>query len=90
MQVKINGKIEPISDTNLLGLLRSKNIEPQMVSVELNGTLLTRASLADTPVKEGDQIEFLYFMGGGCHGHRRASALVGVLKIQASVRSSNL
>jgi sulfur carrier protein len=68
MQVKMNGKIEQISDTHLLGLLKSKNIEPQMVSVELNGTLINRASLADIPVKEGDQIEFLYFMGGGCHG----------------------
>jgi sulfur carrier protein len=38
---------------------------PDMVSVELNGTILDRGSFESTTVKDGDKLEFLYFMGGG-------------------------
>jgi cysteine synthase A len=65
MQVKINGKKEEITNTDLLGLLTSKNVEPQMVSVEINSVMLNRADYANTTLNAGDQIEFLYFMGGG-------------------------
>ena len=36
------------------------------VTVELNGEILDRDAFEATPVSEGDGIEFLYFMGGGC------------------------
>lgn len=65
MQVKLNGKIEQIAENNVLGLLQSKNIEPRMVSVEVNEVLLDRSVYDKTTLKDGDQIEFLYFMGGG-------------------------
>ncbi|HIE64644.1 MAG: sulfur carrier protein ThiS [Nitrospira sp.] len=65
MQIKINGKPEETQETTLLGLLKSKDIEPRMVSVELNSKMLDRSSLEQTPIQEGDEIEFLYFMGGG-------------------------
>lgn len=65
MQVKINGKIEQIAETTLLGLLQSKKTEPQMVSVEINSVMLNRADYPSTILKAGDEIEFLYFMGGG-------------------------
>jgi len=65
MQVKINGKMEEITETNLLGLLQLKDIEPRMVSVELNAVMLDRALLSQTTLKDGDEVEFLYFMGGG-------------------------
>ncbi len=35
------------------------------VTVELNGDILDRPAYETTPVKDGDVIEFLYFMGGG-------------------------
>jgi len=46
-------------------LLKAKNIDPHMVAVELNSAMLERDRLATTPVKEGDQVEFLFYMGGG-------------------------
>jgi sulfur carrier protein len=36
-----------------------------MVSVELNSQILDKKDYAATYIKEGDTIEFLYFMGGG-------------------------
>lgn len=65
MQIKINGKTEVVEATTVLDVLKAKNIEPRMVAVELNETMVDRDHLATTPIKEGDQMEFLYYMGGG-------------------------
>ena len=65
MQVKINGKTEIIQGGTVLDLLKAKNIEPQMVAIEVNDAMLERSHLATTTLKEGDQIEFLFYMGGG-------------------------
>jgi sulfur carrier protein len=65
MQVKINGKPEEVQGATVLDLLKTKNIDPHMVAVELNSAMLERDRLATTSVKEGDQLEFLFYMGGG-------------------------
>lgn len=65
MQVKINGKAEEVQGATVLDLLKAKNIDPHMVAVELNNTMLERDYLATTSVKEGDHLEFLFYMGGG-------------------------
>ena len=65
MQVKINGKAEEVQGATVLDLLKAKNIDPHMVAVELNSTMLERDHLATTSVTEGDQVEFLFYMGGG-------------------------
>ena len=38
---------------------------PDMVSVELNNEILRRDTFDKTILKQGDKVEFLYFMGGG-------------------------
>ncbi|TKS57967.1 MAG: thiamine biosynthesis protein ThiS [Nitrospira sp.] len=65
MQVKINGKSEEVRSGTLLDLLKAKKIEPQMVAVEVNDKMLERSHLATTHLNEGDQVEFLFYMGGG-------------------------
>ena len=65
MQVKINGKPEKIQSGTVLDLLNAKKIEPQMVAVEVNDKVLERDHLATTHLNEGDQVEFLFYMGGG-------------------------
>lgn len=65
MQVNINGKPEEVQGATVLDLLKAKNIDPHMVAVELNDTMLERDHLATTPVREGDKLEFLFYMGGG-------------------------
>ena len=39
--------------------------QPDMVSVQLNGEFVNKEDYASTSVKEGDEVDFLYFMGGG-------------------------
>jgi sulfur carrier protein len=36
-----------------------------MIVVELNRDILERDAYADMPVREGDQIELVHFVGGG-------------------------
>ena len=68
MNVTINGEQEILDQKALTitSLLKHKNVDmPEMVSVEYNGEMLDREKFEETVVKEGDKIEFLYFMGGG-------------------------
>ena len=69
MQLTVNGKQTSIADqetlsvTNLLEVLQVSQRE--YVTVELNGEILDRADFDGATVKNGDTVEFLYFMGGG-------------------------
>ena len=65
MQLKINGKAEEFSGGSVLDLLKAKKIEPQMVAVEVNDSMVEREQLGTTKLSEGDRLEFLFYMGGG-------------------------
>jgi sulfur carrier protein len=65
MQLKINGKSEEFPGGSVLDLLKTKKIEPQMVAVEVNDSMVERGQLATTELKDGDRLEFLFYMGGG-------------------------
>lgn len=65
MRLRINGKVEETNANNILELLQSKDIEPAMVSVELNSKILDRDHYSSTNLQEEDSIELLFFMGGG-------------------------
>ncbi|MCA9421265.1 MAG: sulfur carrier protein ThiS, partial [Nitrospira sp.] len=38
---------------------------PQLVAVELNTQMVDQEQLGTTSIKDGDKLEFLFFMGGG-------------------------
>ncbi len=67
MQIKVNGASQEIeAGLNIAGLLVRNQVEqPDMVSVQLNGEFVLRDRAAATVLKEGDEVDFLYFMGGG-------------------------
>ena len=65
MRVMINGKPEEVAGGTVLEVLKTKDVEPQMVAVELNAKILGRDELGSTPLKEGDALEILFYMGGG-------------------------
>ena len=72
MQLMINGKPEDIPASVVLDVLNAKKIDPRMVAVELNDTMIERDQLSSAAVKEGDRLEFLFYMGGGGDGHIRS------------------
>ena len=65
MRVTINGKPEEVAGGTVLDVLKTKDVEPQMVAVELNAKILGRDELGSTTLKEGDALEILFYMGGG-------------------------
>ncbi len=65
MQITINGKLEELQAGTVMDVLKHKAIDPHMVAVELNAHIVERTQLETTAVKEGDQVEFLFYMGGG-------------------------
>ena len=47
-------------------LIELEKVEtPQYVTVSINDKFIESGKFAETSLKEGDSVEFLYFMGGG-------------------------
>lgn len=47
-------------------LIEIENVEtPQYVTVTINDEFIESGSFDTTIIKDGDSVEFLYFMGGG-------------------------
>ncbi len=68
MKVRINGEETVVGEeaVSVSRLLELNNVEmPDMVSVQLNGGFVDREEFGRTTVAEGDEVDFLYFMGGG-------------------------
>ncbi len=66
MQLTINGQIRTINDaTNISDLLEQLNLTADRVVIELNQEILATERLAETPLKEGDKLELIQFVGGG-------------------------
>jgi len=65
MLVKVNGENQQLSDgLDIRGLLAAHRLTPEKVAVEVNRRLVRRERY-DTPLKEGDQVEIVTFVGGG-------------------------
>jgi sulfur carrier protein len=65
MRIKVNGHDYELADgADIHALLAAHNLTPDKVAVELNRRLV-RAEKYDTPLKPGDAIEIVTFVGGG-------------------------
>jgi len=68
MKLKING-VEKEFDKEALSvkelLIINKVQLPDMVTVQMNGSFEKNNEFEHTFLKENDEIDFLYFMGGG-------------------------
>lgn len=69
MNLTVNGKPASITEEGPLSVAQLlealKVAQRDYVSVELNGDILDRGDFGGATVKDGDTVEFLYFMGGG-------------------------
>ena len=68
MNIKVNGKNQSMQNNavTVLELLKSNNIESvEMISVQLNGNFINKNEFIKIYLKENDELDFLYFMGGG-------------------------
>ena len=65
MPVRVNGETREVNAGSVADLLRSLEIDPRTVVVELNREIVRRPALESTYIKEGDEIELVHFVGGG-------------------------
>ena len=70
MNLTINGQTETWpalapETASLADLLRVRGHEAGRVVVELNGRIVPAADFAATPLKSGDAVEIVQFVGGG-------------------------
>ena len=67
MQITVAGVKKEIKDnTTIAELIVSENVEtPEYVRVTVNDEFIASDKVSSTVLKEGDTVEFLYFMGGG-------------------------
>jgi sulfur carrier protein len=66
-KITVNGNLQDLENqTTLAKLIKLNNItQPDMVSVQLNEEFVNQENYEAIELKDGDEVDFLYFMGGG-------------------------
>ena len=66
MKLVINGEERVVPDVaHLSALIEALEMKADRVAVELNREIVQRVKWVATPVKEGDKLEIVHFVGGG-------------------------
>lgn len=67
MTITVAGEKKEYADgLNVAKLIELENVEtPEYVTVTVNDDFVDSGAFESTVIKDGDSIEFLYFMGGG-------------------------
>lgn len=67
MTIRVNGEpLEVAGPLTISALLANLNIDSRIVAIEHNLTIIKRAKYETVVVNEGDEIEIVKFVGGGC------------------------
>ena len=67
-KIIVNGEDQEVQlPVTVSELIKQNNVfQPEMVSVQVNEEFVEREDFDTLQLNEGDSIDFLYFMGGGC------------------------
>ena len=75
MRIQINGQDKEVSATTVAELVEQLGLKGDRVAIELNRDIVSRAKWAETPLHEGDKLEMVHFVGGGCFFNSSSLAL---------------
>ncbi|MCR4809154.1 MAG: sulfur carrier protein ThiS [Prevotella sp.] len=66
-KITVNGEQQDVQlPLTLAELIKQNDVQqPEMVSVQVNEDFADRTEWDSIQIKEGDSVDFLYFMGGG-------------------------
>lgn len=69
MKITVSGTVKEVADgLTVSQLIEQENVEtPQYVTVSINEEFIESGTFETHTLKEGDEVEFLYFMGGGAY-----------------------
>jgi len=64
--ILLNGKEQQVhGGMSVSDLLLKWKVRPELVTVEVNENILQKLDYDSTPIKDGDRVEFVFYMGGG-------------------------
>ena len=67
MKLQINGEQRELPDgLTLAALVEHLGMKPDRVAVELNLEIVPRTNWQNIHLKDGDKLEIVHFVGGGC------------------------
>ncbi|APG27890.1 thiamine biosynthesis protein ThiS [Syntrophotalea acetylenivorans] len=61
----VNGRPQSCSAANIHELLQELQLACSQVAVELNRNIVPRDNFEQTPLRDGDELEIVRFVGGG-------------------------
>ncbi len=67
MKITVGGEKKEVADgLTVAGLIELEQVEtPEYVTVSINEEFIDSSTFESHALHEGDEVEFLYFMGGG-------------------------
>lgn len=65
MKITLNGKLVDTNSTTIGDLLQEKQIPQGKIAVEMNGHVIPKSLLDNSPIQENAVIEIITFVGGG-------------------------
>jgi thiamine biosynthesis protein ThiS len=66
LEIILNGQpFTAVAGQSLLELVRSLELEPERVAIEMDGQIVKRELWGETPLRAGSRIELVHFVGGG-------------------------
>jgi len=72
MNLTINGENRDFaSAASVDALIQTLGMKPDRVAIELNREIVPRERWTETPLREGDRLEIVHFVGGGATSPER-------------------
>jgi thiamine biosynthesis protein ThiS len=74
LRITINGEARDVPENlTLSGLINHLALAPERLAVEVNREVVRRANWPHTLLAEGDRVEIVHFVGGGCENTEAVS-----------------
>ena len=82
LRIQVNGEAREVAEhLTLPELIASLNLKPEQIAVELNQSVVRRAEWPERILREGDKVEIVHFVGGGCGLFRGVALPAGSLQL---------
>ena len=76
IQIVFNGQTRVFNDleegATIAGLITALEVQPDRVAIELNGSISSRKTWAETIISPGDRVEMVHFVGGGSEAEQHS------------------
>jgi len=66
MNLTINGETQSLAAATLSALVEELDMKSDRVAIELNRAIVPREQWSATSLHDGDRLEIVHFVGGGC------------------------